>query len=186
MDRQGCALVSRHGVADMVMAFRSREVQAAALAGGTSLVLIVGALLFQASGLPPCEMCHWQRWPHIAGGLAGVTGAGLGLAGRAGPGFVRGAALLAIAGLVVSGLLGVFHAGVEWDWWEGPTACASAGYVPGRPDAFESFNIVRCDVAAWRLFGLSLAGYNALISFAVAALGLMLLRRKGPKGAQIA
>src|SRR3954469_14413414 len=115
-------------------ALASRPVQAAALAGGTSLVLIAGALLFQAAGVPPCEMCHWQRWPHFGGIALGLGAAGLALAGTLPPRQVRVFALLAIAGLALSGAIGVFHAGVEWRWWPGPTACTGSGYVPGVSD----------------------------------------------------
>jgi disulfide bond formation protein DsbB len=164
-------------------ALRSRDVQAAALAGGTSLVLVAGALLFQAAGLPPCEMCHWQRWPHAAAALVGLGAALLAAAGALPPRLVRGFALFAIAALALSGAIGVFHAGVEWQWWPGPTACTGGGYIPGLSDE-ASFRVVRCDAAAWRdpLLGLSLAGYNALISLAVAGLSLALLSGKARHG----
>src|SRR3954469_18442370 len=147
----------------------SRTVQAAALAGGTSLVLIAGALLFQAAGVPPCEMCHWQRWPHFASIAVGLGAVAFAMAGRLSPRQIRLFALLAVAGLIVSGAIGIFHAGVEWKWWPGPTACTGGGYIPGVSDD-TAFRVVRCDVAAWRdpLLGLSLAGYNALISLGVA------------------
>jgi disulfide bond formation protein DsbB len=162
-------------------AFAAPNVQAAALAGATSLALVVGALLFQAAGLPPCEMCHWQRWPHAAAAVLGLGAALLALAGTLSPRQVRVFALLAIAALALSGAIGVFHAGVEWKFWPGPTACTGGGYVPGVSDD-ASFRVVRCDVAAWRLLGLSLAGYNALISLGIAGLCLALLSGKNRHG----
>ena len=161
----------------MLKALGSRAVQASTLAGLTSLVLVAGAHLFQAAGLPPCEMCYWQRWPHYASAAGGLGAAGLALSGRLSPAGVRPFAIFAAAMLVVSGLIGIFHAGVEWDLWEGPTACAGIGYRPGQVGGDE-FRIIRCDVAAWRLFGISLAGYNALISLAVAGFCATLLSRK--------
>ena len=162
-------------------ALASRNVQAAALAGGASLLLVAGALLFQAAGLPPCEMCHWQRWPHFASIALGLGAALLALSGSLSPEKVRPFALIAIAGVALSGLIGIYHAGVEWMWWQGPTACTGAGYIPGVSDP-NNFRVVRCDVAAWRLFGLSLAGYNALISLAVAGASLLLLSGKKRHG----
>jgi disulfide bond formation protein DsbB len=145
-----------------------RAERIAVLVGSGAAALIAGALLFQyAGGLPPCQMCHWQRWPHIAAAIVGIGG-GLLL-----PRHARSASIIAILLVALSGAIGVFHAGVEWHWWQGPTEC-SAG-----PIDFNNLRsaVVRCDVAAWRLFGISLAGYNALISFGLAAIGASLLRK---------
>jgi disulfide bond formation protein DsbB len=87
----------------------------------------------------------------------------------------------AIAGLVISGAIGVFHAGVEWKFWPGPSECTGFGYVPGQED-FKPLQIVRCDEAQWRLFGLSLAGYNAIFSFVAAAIAALVLRGSGSRG----
>ena len=149
--------------------------------GAVSLVLIVGALLFQYVGhYPPCEMCHWQRWPHIAVAVIGLGGGAL-LAGGIMP--ARSApilAALAVLGVAVSGALGVFHAGVEWHFWPGPAACSSS-YVPGQVVDFTHMgHVPMCDRAAWRLLGISMAGYNALISLGTASLGAFgLMRRQG-------
>jgi disulfide bond formation protein DsbB len=150
---------------------------AAMAAGGIAAALLLGAFAFQyLGGLAPCEMCIWQRWPHGAAILFGLVGGGL-VASRILPASLgRPLAVLAIAAIAVSGVIGIFHAGVEWKLWEGPSACTGIGYVPGRDD-FKPFQVVRCDEAQWRLFGISLAGYNALFSLAAAALGFSLLRR---------
>jgi disulfide bond formation protein DsbB len=87
-------------------------------------------------------------------------------------------ALVGIAALLLTGLIGVFHAGVEWGWWEGPTACSGLGFDPAALDNPDAFRVVRCDVAAWRLAGISMAGYNALISFGTACLCTALLTRR--------
>jgi len=83
------------------------------------------------------------------------------------------AALVAIAlGMLWNAGLGVYHSGIEWKWWAGPQECTGTlgdlGSAGGLLSKLESFNVVRCDEAAWRFLGLSLAGYNALISFALA------------------
>lgn len=155
------------------------DMRAGILAGGISLALLVGALLFQyVGGLPPCEMCHWQRWPHIAAAVVGLIGMALIARGLLPRGLSRAMSLFAIAALGLSGLIGIYHAGVEWMLWEGPTACTGLGFDPRALSGPDAFRVVRCDVAAWRLFGLSLAGYNALFSLGTASLCLVLFRSK--------
>ncbi|HUO88583.1 MAG TPA: disulfide bond formation protein B [Rhizomicrobium sp.] len=151
----------------------------ASIEGAVSLALILGALFFQyILNYPPCEMCHWQRWPHIAAAIIGLGGA---LAIGAGLLNARAAvivAVLAILGVAASGVLGVYHAGVEWHFWTGPTACTTGFRYTGGPIDLNA-PVPRCDNAAWRLFGISLAGYNAAISLAAAAFGaIMLVKRK--------
>ena len=81
-----------------------------------------------------------------------------------------------------SGLIGLFHAGVEYHWWQGITGCAaipSASEGGSALDAIINTPLVRCDEAAWRLFGISLAGYNFLISSAAGIAAIWLLAKKG-------
>jgi disulfide bond formation protein DsbB len=152
-------------------------VQLAFYLGFVSLALILGALGFQyLARLPPCEMCMWQRYPHIAAAIVAIGGALLIRAGlldrKLGVPLVVVTALL----IAVSGVLGVYHAGVEWHWWPGPTSCTGSAFqFQGTLDL--TAPIVRCDAAAWRLFGLSLAGYNALISLGIALGAFVLLSR---------
>jgi disulfide bond formation protein DsbB len=140
--------------------------------GGLALALILGALGFQYFGrLPPCEMCHWQRWPHIAAAVVGLGG-GLAIwAGILDRRYATPLAILTAALVAISGAIAVYHAGVEWHWWKGPSACTGSAFrLQGGPLDLNA-PVVMCDHAAWRLFGLSLAGYNALISLGAAALG---------------
>ena len=135
-------------------------------------VLLGGALLSQyVGGLHPCEMCHWQRWPHgLAIGLA--LGAFLFTAGTRGATVLTALAALAIA---VSGAIGVFHAGVEYGWWEGLTRCTTGGAL--SLDDLMKVPLVRCDQVQWSLFGVSMAGWNAIISLGSAAvIGFLLAR----------
>jgi disulfide bond formation protein DsbB len=117
--------------------------------------LLGGAYVAQYGfGLPPCEMCWWQRYPHFAAvGIALLA-------------FVMQPARVwtALAGLAIitSGVIGGFHAGVEYGWWEGVTACTAP--VSGSDVMDFSAPLIRCDVAPWTLFGISLAGFNFLIS----------------------
>jgi len=147
--------------------------QVAIFAGAVALSLILGALFFQyALGYPPCEMCHWQRWPHIAAAIVGLGG---GLLLRGSP-MMLTLAVLTLLLVATSGAIGVFHTGVEWQWWPGPSACTTGYVFTGKLDL--NAPVPRCDVAAWRLLGISMAGYNAVISLGTAALGAALLVRK--------
>ncbi len=140
------------------------------------LGLLGGAFAFEhIGGLYPCEMCIWQRWPH---------GAALALALLA---FVVSAAnrrpllWLAAFSILVTGAIGVFHAGVELQWWEGLTQCTSDSISlsgAGLSQDIFAAPIVRCDAIAWSLFGISMAGYNALLSLLTAGASTWLLLRK--------
>jgi len=147
--------------------------------GGLSLALLLGALGFQyLGGYPPCEICHWQRWPHIASAVVGLGGWGL-MQGRVIARKWAGAiAWIAVACIATSGALGVYHAGIEWHWWAGPQACTGAGFKYTGTIDFDA-HVVMCDIAAWRLFGISMAGYNAALSLGAAVLAaLALIRHK--------
>jgi len=149
---------------------------ALAAAAVTSGALLGGALAFQyIGGLHPCEMCHWQRWPHIAA-LVFAAGGGVALL-RQQPGAARIAAVLAGLALLVTAAIGLFHVGVEQDWWEGPTACSVIGGGQTAEDIFAAVMaapVIRCDETPWALFGISMAGYNAIISFLMGGLVLWL------------
>ena len=134
--------------------------------------LLGGALASQyLGGLHPCEMCYWQRWPHAA---AIVLAAAAFLVPPASPRarFLTGLAALAIA---ISGAIGVFHAGVELKWWEGLTRCATGGAM--SLDELMKVPLVRCDQVQWSLLGISMAGWNAILSLGSAALITVLLAR---------
>ncbi len=135
--------------------------------------LLGAALLSQyVGGLHPCEMCHWQRWPHGAAiGLA--LGAFLFSGGSRGATLLTALAALAVA---VSGAIGVFHAGVEYGWWEGLTTCAASGGSMSLDDLM-NVPLVRCDEVQWSLLKISMAGWNALFSLGGAALVAHLISR---------
>lgn len=152
--------------------------QARAVAILLPTALLGGAIAFQyLGGLHPCEMCYWQRWPHLTA-IFLALGA-IALRRRSGQSAVL--TLLAAVGIAISGGIGVFHAGVEYGWWQGLTAC-TAGLPTGGDgmstiDAIMAAPLVRCDVPAWTMFGISMAGYNAILSLGGAALILALLAR---------
>jgi disulfide bond formation protein DsbB len=127
------------------------------------LSLLGGALGSQFIGhLIPCEMCIWQRWPHLVAIIAALLSFVI-------PTRPLKTSLVLIAGLAIatSGGIGIFHAGVEYHWWQGITAC-TAPLDPNGDVLYEILHrpLVRCDLAQWSLFGVSLAGFNALLSLA--------------------
>ncbi len=140
--------------------------------------LLAGAWGSQLIGhLYPCEMCHWQRWPHYAALLFACLALVVPQRSIA-KAFVILAALL----IAVSGAIGVAHAGVEYHWWNGFTACTQTVDLRGlgpeaRLDVLMKAPVVRCDVAQWSLGGISLAGFNAILSLGGAALILWLMRK---------
>ena len=139
---------------------------------GVPALLLAGAYVGQYGfGLYPCEMCWWQRWPHFAAVALAL------LSTVAAP--KRLWIALAALAILVSGAIGAFHAGVEYGWWEGLTACSTISSGGGDPlEAIMNAPLVRCDEVAWSLLGISLAGWNFLISTAAGIAVLSLLKRK--------
>lgn len=139
--------------------------------------LLAGAWGFQlVGGLPPCEMCHWQRWPHYTALIVAL----LALAASGQPVLSRLLVVLAALLILGSGAVAIFHMGVEHQWWPGPAHCTGGGFGGADPlRALLAARIVRCDVAPWSLFGISLAGWNAIFSIlgGVAILSLCLKTR---------
>ena len=138
--------------------------------------LLGGAYASQyIGGLYPCEMCWWQRWPHFA-----ALPLALGAFVLGGQGLRKTLTLLAALAILTSGLIGGYHAGVEYGWWEGITTCSST-VAPGSGkevlEAILNAPLIRCDIAPWTLFGISLAGFNFLISTSGALLILLFLRK---------
>jgi disulfide bond formation protein DsbB len=139
------------------------------------LALLGGALGSQyLGGLTPCEMCYWQRWPHAAAiALAAFAFTAPASAPRS-----RLLTLLAAAAIAVSGAIGGYHAGVELGIFEGLTTCTASG--PATLDDIMSMPLVRCDQVQWAFLGISMAGWNAILSLGGAALiTLLTLRGRG-------
>ncbi len=133
--------------------------------------LMVGALGSEfIGGLFPCEMCHWQRWPHEAAIVLALFSVGI-----RNHGYGRVLTALAAMAIMTSGMIGAYHAGVEYGFWEGLTQCSSTARGVTLEDIMAA-PMIRCDVAQWTLFGVSLAGFNALISIPAGLYVLGLLR----------
>jgi disulfide bond formation protein DsbB len=144
------------------------------LAFGLPAVLLAIVWAMQLwGGYFPCEMCHWQRWPHYG---ALVVAALAILLRNSRPS--RPLTILAALLILASGAIGAFHAGVEYGWWQGPAHCTST-ITPGKDllKAILAAPLIRCDVAQWTLFGISLAGWNAIVSGAGGLTVLALCRR---------
>ena len=135
--------------------------QLAILAGAGSALLLITALIFQSVGYVPCELCILQRWPHLA---AAIIGAVL---------IFIDSKLLRWAGALAAGLataFAIYHAGVEYQWWQGPVACT--GGIDGMLNMstqdlmaqLQSAPVTRCDQPQWYFLGLTMAGWNAICS----------------------
>ena len=141
----------------------------------TAAATIAGAWFFQlVLGIVPCPLCLEQRYAYY---LAIPLGLLIALAARGGaprPLLFAGLAILALASLANAGL-GTYHAGVEWGFWKGPTDCSgpvvNLGSATDLLSRLDTVKVVRCDEVQWRFLGLSLAGYNLLISLLMAAIG---------------
>ncbi|WP_296614019.1 disulfide bond formation protein B [Sphingomonas sp.] len=135
--------------------------------------LLAGAWGFQLIGhLYPCEMCHWQRWPHYAALPIALLAFVPGMPQRP-------LVVLAAIAIAISGAIGVAHAGVEYHWWQGFTPCTSTFSSGGDTlSAIMNAPVVRCDAPQWTFAGVSLAGFNAVISLGGALVILFLLTRR--------
>jgi disulfide bond formation protein DsbB len=156
-----------------------------ALAKALSLIvpgaLLAGAFAFEhLGGYYPCEMCWWQRWAH----MAALAFALVALAGGARlPDRGRSFVWLAALAILTSGLIGAYHAGVEADVFEGFTQCTAAGGGGSTEDVLNRIMnapMVRCDEVQWQLLGISMAGWNAILSLAAALVILWLSLKRRP------
>jgi disulfide bond formation protein DsbB len=140
---------------------------------------IAGAFVFQALGYPPCELCLKERFPYYAGIVVALLSIVLAARGprRLLPATFAGLFLIFAA----SAVFGAYHAGIEWGFWPGPSSCTGA---VGKAASMQEFlhqlstiKVVRCDAVAIRILGLSLAGWNAVISLALAGLAIFGIAR---------
>lgn len=144
-----------------------------------TLVIVAGSVFALAAawyfqlvvGLAPCPLCLDQRLAYYAAIPLGLIAFAATQHGRERVARVL-LGLLALAMAINLGLA-IYHAGIEWRFWAGPTACTGAPVITGDVlSALKGARVPRCDEAAWRLFGLSMAGWNALIAAGLAAVGL--------------
>jgi len=144
------------------------------------IALLGGAIGSQyLGGLIPCEMCMWQRWPHAAAILV----AAVAFTSPADSSRSRTLTLLAALGIAVSGAIGVYHAGVEAKIFEGFTTCTANASGATTAEMLKQIThapLIRCDQVQFRFLGISMAGWNAILSLGGGAL-VLLLTLKGSR-----
>jgi disulfide bond formation protein DsbB len=163
----------------MTLAASDPTVHSAYRFGAFALLIAAGSILIalgfeHLGGYAPCELCLQQRYAYYAGvpllflALVALS------AGRS-----RAAAIvfvLVALAFVANAALGVYHAGVEWQFWPGPAACSGSQAITtnagGMLDALQNTKVVRCDQAAWRLAGISFAGWNVVASLLIVLLSI--------------
>ncbi len=149
--------------------------QAAFIVFAATTATLVGAWIFEYYGYAPCELCLKQRWPYYA---AIPFALALVLRGSHNPALARNGLYVLALVMLGSAAFGAYHAGVEWKWWAGPSTCSGAAdFSGGLPDP--SKPAVMCDEPAIRILGLSLAGWNAVISLVLAIVALKGARYQG-------
>ena len=135
--------------------------QLISIAGLISLAVIIGAYSFEyMGGLYPCKLCYWQRYPHFLNILIFPLIYLFPL---------RSLSLICAISMFVSSILAFYHVGVEQKYWPGPNSCTNSS-IEGLTtdqllDQIMNAPLVRCDEVVWDLFGISMAGWNVLISF---------------------
>jgi disulfide bond formation protein DsbB len=143
-----------------------------------SIVILAAVWIFQGLGYAPCELCLTQRYAfYAAAPLALITAF---LAGRSAHGWARAGFALLAAVFAANAVLAAYHAGVEYHWWPGPTACTDG--LTGPVDvndlakALNSEKVVRCDEVQLTIAGLSLAGWNVVASAVLAVYAALAAR----------
>jgi disulfide bond formation protein DsbB len=162
-----------------------RDVHASRAAGLILLIAaatIAGAWIFQAFGIAPCELCLSERIPYYVGiPVAALT---LIFALRESKALMLVGFILLFLIFAFSAGFGIYHAGVEWHFWEGPTACTGSTMTKATSmqdflHQLQTVKVVRCDAVAIRILGLSLAGWNAVISAVLAVVAIWGVRKVG-------
>jgi disulfide bond formation protein DsbB len=167
--------VNPHTVVKSSSAARGKKIAFAAALAVTLIAAaaIAGAWFFQlVLDIQPCPLCLEQRYAYYLAIPLGLLVAFAAARGAPRCLLIPALAVLALAALGNAGL-GAYHAGVEWGFWQGPTDCTGPVLDLGKGgllDSLDKVKVVRCDEVQWRFLGLSLAGYNALISLLMAAI----------------
>jgi disulfide bond formation protein DsbB len=139
-----------------------------------SALMLAGAFGFQYIGdMAPCKLCLWQRWPHAVAVVIGLLAMALPLR--------LWSYLGALAAATTAGIA-FYHSGVELSWWQGPTSCTSSGVgglsVDDLMKQIMSAPVIRCDEIPWSFAGISMAGWNGIVSAGLALIWLFSARLK--------
>ena len=151
---------------------------AALMVLAASAAILLGAFAFQyIGGLQPCILCWWQRYPYMGAIVLSLAAAAI---APTQPPLARVLLGLSAVVFLVGAGIAVFHVGVEQHWWAGTAECGAnfgpAGSVDELRRRLLAQNVVRCDDIAWSLFGISMAGYNFLLSLALAVFAVQAVR----------
>lgn len=143
-----------------------------------AIAVLCAALLSQYwGGLRPCELCLMERWPYYAAIAIAVLALAVPVSG-----WPRAALLLLTLVFVASVALGFYHVGVEQHWFRGPTACTSSQRMPQTLAELRQMlahtQAVMCDQVQWSLGGVSLAGWNFIVSVLIAIYAFSAWRRR--------
>lgn len=135
-----------------------------------SFALLAGAFVFQALGYLPCQMCLWQRWPHVAAIVIGLVALRINSVWLA---------LLGALAALTTAVIGGYHTGVERDWWEGPASCTGGGGngLSGDLLSLDGPRLIMCDQVSWDFLTLSMPSWNMLFSLGLCAIWLAAARR---------
>jgi disulfide bond formation protein DsbB len=150
------------------------------------VILVMGGVFYfqYGMGLAPCHLCHLQRIPYYGGGLLLLAVLALHLRQRRASAFTRFLLLLIGIGFLIGAGIAFYHVGVERKWWEGPVSCTGGALSGGSLDdavaRLLATPVVRCDAIVWSLFGVTMAGYNTVISLGL-GLAALLASRAGRK-----
>ncbi|WP_244421777.1 disulfide bond formation protein B [Azorhizobium caulinodans] len=155
----------------MTHLFRSPVLVALFVALAAAATLAAAWFFQLVVGLAPCPLCLDQRLPYYTAVPVGLL---LAFVGRSRPDLARYGLWLLAALMAVDAGIAIYHAGVEWQFWPGPTTCTGSTppMVTDIMSALKTTRVPRCDEAAWRLFGISMAGWNAVIALGLTGISL--------------
>ncbi|MEM7192184.1 MAG: disulfide bond formation protein B [Pseudomonadota bacterium] len=149
----------------------------ATLFGGALLIILMALGFEHIGGYAPCELCLQERYAYYFGIPAALIAF---FAARGNSfGFARLVLLLIAIGFLLNAGLGVYHAGAEWKFWPGPDTCGGGFELTWGEGGIQDTPVIRCDEAAWRMLGLSFAGWNVVISLILAGVALFGATRRG-------
>lgn len=152
-------------------------VVSAILFGGALFTILIAHGFEHLGGYAPCPLCLQERYAYYFAVPAAVIAF---LAARGnGFGFARIVLVLIAVGFLLNTGLGIYHAGAEWKFWPGPDTCGGGFDLKWGEGGIVDTPVIRCDEAAWRMFGLSFAGWNAVLSLILAGLAAFGATRRG-------
>lgn len=152
--------------------FRTAAITSLMLAAGAAFALAAAWYFQLVVGLAPCPLCLDQRIPYYLAIPLSLVAFALARGGRTAA--AKGMLMVLAALFAIDAGIAVYHAGIEWRLWPGPASCTGAP-VLGAGDilsAIKGARVPRCDEATWHLFGLSMAGWNAILAAGLATVAL--------------